>query len=270
MPLRDRNFDAKVFVQQHPYGTGSLGSTCDCVTSHFDFYRNRLFSLDQVFTDTFDPEWTFMMREREIKHRLMSDYCGRLQGTMKKEAAGKARDNEEVYALDRFSHRIGDLIDESPQALAKKRGDWLEFAKPENRGAPNAMTTIVANAKTSTIRAHALRGPLALPDAEEGISHMFSGAKPFNILSHVTAQSIDYVRRKGEFFQYAYQQNFDTMRGRVSDWLDRRESQRRGHDHDHINEYHEPCAPAPEQHGVAMEITGPPSEIGRASCRERV
>ena len=37
VPLRDRNFDAKVFVQQHPYGTGSLGSTCDCVASHFDF-----------------------------------------------------------------------------------------------------------------------------------------------------------------------------------------------------------------------------------------
>ena len=153
-----------------------------------------------LFVDKFDPEWTFLMREREIKYRLMSDYCGRLQGAAKKEAASKAKDNEEIYALERFSHRIGALIDESPQALALKRGDWLEFAKPENRGAPNAMTTIVVNAKTSTIRAHALRGPLSLPDAEEGISHMFSGAKAFNILSNVTAQSIDYVRRKTEFF----------------------------------------------------------------------
>ena len=221
--VRDRNFDAKVFVQQHPYGTGSLNSTCDCVASRFDFYQHRLFSLDQVFADTADPEWTFMMREREIKTRLMTDYLGRLDSGAKQAAHGKATDNEDVYSIERFSHRIGTFIDDSPQALGQRRADWLELAAPENLGAPNAMTTIVANAKTSTIRAHAERGPLAAPNPEDTVLHLFSNAQPFPLLTNLTAQGIDYLRRKREFFCYAYQQNFDALRGRVLDYLSRRE-----------------------------------------------
>ena len=255
VPLRDRHFDAKVFVQQHPYGTGSLGSTCDCVTSRSDYYKNRLYSLDGVFVDTFDPEWTFMMREREIKTRLMQDYLGKLSGPDKKEALSKARDKEDVYVADRFSHRIGQFIDESPQALGMQRGDWLEVAKPENLGAPTAMTTIVVNAKTSTIRAHVSHGPLAIPSADDSIAHLFSNSKPFDVLTNITAQSIDYVRRKKEFYHYTYSGMYDTPRGRVRDTMDRSEGQRRGHKHNHINEFHEPCSLPDMHHGVAMNPT---------------
>ena len=37
----------------------------------------------------------------------------------------------------------------------------------------------------------------------------------------------------------------------------RREGQRRGHDHDHVNEYHEPCLPPPEPHGIPMSPGDP-------------
>ena len=83
---------------------------------------------------------------------------------------------------------------ESPQALAQTRADWLELAKAENLGAPTAMTTVVINAKTSTIRAHVQHGPLALPNPEDTVAHLSSNPKPFNVLSNVTVQTVDYVR----------------------------------------------------------------------------
>ena len=68
----DRHFDAKVFVQQHPYGTGSLKSTCDAVSSRFDFCQSRLFSLDQKFTDSFDVESvaSSAVEKLAVRHRM--------------------------------------------------------------------------------------------------------------------------------------------------------------------------------------------------------
>ena len=74
------------------------------------------------------------------------------------------------------------------------------------------MTTLVSHAKSSTIRAHARRGPLAKPDPEEGLSHIYSQCAPFPILSNLTVQGIEYQRRKSEFFHYAYNRNFDAPR----------------------------------------------------------
>ena len=55
----DLNLDAKVFVDKHPYGTGSYRSTLDCIDSRMQYYQPRLFSLDGIFTDTEDVEWCF-------------------------------------------------------------------------------------------------------------------------------------------------------------------------------------------------------------------
>ena len=65
------------------------------------------------------------------------------------------------------------------------------------------MTTIVINAKTSTIRAHVERGALATPNPEDTLDHLASNPKPFNILSHVYVQTVDYLRRRREFFSYS-------------------------------------------------------------------
>ena len=95
---------------------------------------------------------------------------------------------------------------------------------------------------------------------------MFSGAKAFNVLQNITAQTLDYSRRKKEFIEYAYQVNYDTVRGRVLAYLDRREGQRRGHEHNHINEYHEPCSLPAVRHGVAMTIGDPHCTSSDTDC----
>ena len=55
--FKDPNCDAKVFVYQHRWGTGSYKSTNDCVLQRTTFRRARLWSLDGVFLDSTDPEW---------------------------------------------------------------------------------------------------------------------------------------------------------------------------------------------------------------------
>jgi hypothetical protein len=44
--FKDCHLDAKAFVQQHPYGTGSFRSTLDCVTNRPLFRLARFWSLD--------------------------------------------------------------------------------------------------------------------------------------------------------------------------------------------------------------------------------
>eukprot|EP00973_Karenia_brevis_P054376 7554540-Karenia_brevis.AAC.1 len=65
----DDNVDAKVFVYQHPWDTGSFGSAMDCVVDHQIFRQARFWSLDGQFLDHADPEWIFFQRERDIKIR---------------------------------------------------------------------------------------------------------------------------------------------------------------------------------------------------------
>eukprot|EP00973_Karenia_brevis_P021023 2891361-Karenia_brevis.AAC.1 len=45
------NVDAKVFVYQHPWGTGSLGSTMDCAVDHQIFRQARFWSSDGQLSD---------------------------------------------------------------------------------------------------------------------------------------------------------------------------------------------------------------------------
>jgi len=87
--FRDVNVDAKVFVFQHRWGTGSYGSTLDCMLTRSIFRRARFWSLDGVFLDDVDPEWIFWQRESELKHRLYGDYFGKAKRERSDEAALK-------------------------------------------------------------------------------------------------------------------------------------------------------------------------------------
>eukprot|EP00973_Karenia_brevis_P043770 6062281-Karenia_brevis.AAC.1 len=68
-----------------------------------------------------------------------------------------------------MSEKVGRAVQEWPQALAATRFDWLEVERSFNKGPPQAITTIVANAHTSEIEAHALNGPCAEPCAEHTV-----------------------------------------------------------------------------------------------------
>eukprot|EP00973_Karenia_brevis_P005222 717104-Karenia_brevis.AAC.1 len=70
----DDNVDAKVFVHQHPLGTGSFDSTMECVVDHQTFRQAHFWSLDGQFLDHVDPEWIFFEREQDIKIRLYKRY----------------------------------------------------------------------------------------------------------------------------------------------------------------------------------------------------
>ena len=49
--FRDPHINSKVFVTQHPYGTGSYRSTLDCVSSRRTFRASRFWSFDGAFQD---------------------------------------------------------------------------------------------------------------------------------------------------------------------------------------------------------------------------
>ena len=208
--------------------------------------------MDGAFLDDVDIEWVFWQREAEYKWRLYSDYVGRVHPNsmqvQKACAAEKATRKQDatssgstLYSQQRFSKRIGHHIPDSNQALTRTRYDWLEMAKEENLGAPTAMTTVVANIRTSTIRAHVLRGPCARPDPEDSVSFLVERRQGPPILEHASIQTADYLRRRREFESYAYRSGYDALRGRCRARLRRRESQKRGFNHDHYNEFAETC-----------------------------
>ncbi len=65
--LGDRNLDAKLFPQWHPYGTGSLEAEEDNV-SMSEYLRNRLLLLQNDFRRS--PVWAFQSLDRIIKNDL--------------------------------------------------------------------------------------------------------------------------------------------------------------------------------------------------------
>ena len=294
----DPNVDAKVFVRQHPYGTGSFRSTLDCLENRAIFRLHRFWSYDGVFLDTVDPEWMFWQREAEYKWRLFSDYRGRhVHKDGEANAGGNPASGRELYSQQRLSHRIGTLIPESSQALTRKRYDWLEMAREGNLGAPTAMTTVVANVQTSSILAHVRRGPCAMPDPEDTIGFLkmstgMYGLSPekssntlesggasagaptdvvptktsrVSIMTNAGIQTADYLRRRREFESYAYRNGYDSIRGRIPDRCRRREHQKRGFNHDHYNEFAERCG-LPSCHwaagcsaSVSADVQGSPA-----------
>ena len=259
--FRDPNVDAKVFVRQHPYGTGSYRSTVDCVTSRSSFRQHRFWSLDGLFLDNVDPEWLFWQRESEIKWKLYGDYFGRARAVAT-DADVPPRSGAELYSKQRFARRIGLLVPESPQALTRTKFDWLEMAREENLGPPASMTTVVANVRTSTILAHIEGGPFARPDPEATVRILMPGASPYNTTQHAGIQTADYLRRRRDFETYAYRQGYDTHRGRFGDTTRRREQQMRGFNHDHFCEFPEPCGLPISfgwEHSCSHRVSGPGS-----------
>ena len=61
----DANVEAKMFVRQMRYGTGSMFSTLDSIASesHQAYRHARFWSLDGEFLDDVDPMWMFWQRE---------------------------------------------------------------------------------------------------------------------------------------------------------------------------------------------------------------
>ena len=204
----------------------------------------------------------FFQKERELKTRLYTDYVGKAQ---LQESSAKPLTNSEQYSKQRFSHRIGLLIPESPQALHRVQFEWLEMAAPEHLGPPAAMTTIVSNQRTSNITAHVLTGAFSLPTPDDSVSFLKrnddSGgltvvqSRQLPLNKNVFAQVFDYLRRRYDFMQYAYKDGVDAMRGRMRCRARRREHQKRGPCHDHINEWPEECGIVPTPQVVQMDKT---------------
>ena len=264
--LYDINLDAKVFVDKYMYGTGSYASTLDCVCSRNVFYASCLYSLDEAFHDGADPEWCFFQRERELKTRLYRDYMGR--GSSQSAFIDNSRDHHKVgtaqetgvpvsnsvlYSTQKFSRRIGLHISDSPQALRKVQYDWLEIAAPENLGAPVAMTTITSNQRTSNISAHVRNGPFANPNPDDSVASLRQDGSQLPLQQNIFVQVVDYMRRRKDFMSYAYRQGYDAMRGRLRCHMRRREHQKRGPPHDHINEFPEQCGQTSKPLQIPME-----------------
>ena len=62
--FRDPFLDAKVCVQQYPFGTGAFSSTLDCVPQLRTYVEASLWSGDEAFKDNVDPEWIFFFAAR--------------------------------------------------------------------------------------------------------------------------------------------------------------------------------------------------------------
>ena len=75
--FKDVHVDAKVFVFQHRWGTGSYASTLDCMDSRSVFRRARFWSFDGVFQDNRDPEWVLSVHE-SLFSLLWALNCGRV------------------------------------------------------------------------------------------------------------------------------------------------------------------------------------------------
>ena len=100
--LYDINLDAKVFTQQHPYGTGSFHSTLDCVTDQNTYYTACMWSLDGKFLDGADTEWCFFQTERKMKMRLSKDYHGKVS-LHQHTSENQEPSAKETYSVQQYS-----------------------------------------------------------------------------------------------------------------------------------------------------------------------
>lgn len=194
----------------------------------------------------------FWQRESEIKYRLYGDYVGKARRTKKddddgtmpddsKQGAAKKLSAKDVFTKERWSTRVGHLIPESPQALTKLKYDWLEMGRSSNLGPPTAMTTVVANGRTSEIKAHVECGPCARPNAEHTMQCLIFKDRSTSTLTNACVQTASYLRRRRDFESVTYKAGYDGLRGRITDRTRRREGQKRGHLHDHFCEFAEVC-----------------------------
>ena len=240
--IRDPFFDAKVCVQQYPWGTGSYGGSCDCVSELRDYQKATAHSGDGAFLDNRDVEWVFLQRERKQKYTLYGDIQGKRMRQRREHEQGRdAKTKKATYMQQRFSNRIGHCIPNSPQALRRQRAEVCGASRPGNLGAPTAMTTTVANVHTSELVAHILRGPFAVTDPDDTVSHVLGKSTIGSGIANSGLLQMDFIRRSAEFQSMAYQDSHDGERGRMRALLRRRESQKRGVPHYHYNEYAEPC-----------------------------
>ena len=145
-------------------------------------------------------------------------------------------------SIQRYSQKVGSVIPDSPQALARRRFDWAEIAKLHNLGPPQAMTTLAARVHTSPFAAQITRGSCAPPNPEDTFLYMAGHKpKPCKIQEHCFEQATDYLNRREDWQRLTYAYNADTPHGRVVQHTRRTEGQKRGPLHDHLCEFHEYC-----------------------------
>ena len=242
--FKDVHLEAKTFVRQYRFGTGSYQSTHDCVTSRLAYRRARFYSLDGEFLDDIDPMWAFWQFELEKKMALFHDW----EGKKPFQSTGRAQTGRALklaqYSLQTYSRRIGRNIRESPQALTATRYEYLHMARPENLGAPHGMTTFVANPHAPAITAHVRHGPLAMPRPEDALDLLKGPAHAkVRTTSHVGVRTVQYLRSRRRFEHHAFQLHAakDTYHGRPIARTRRRENQKRGDNHDHYCYWCESC-----------------------------
>ena len=103
------------------------------------------------------------------------------------------------------------------------------------------MTTIVANAHTAAATAHVQQGAFAQPNPEDTIGHLAKRVRFSGVTTHATVVQQEFMRRMGFVDRMFWQSDYDAHRGPMVATSKRREQQKRGISHLHVNEYPEPC-----------------------------
>ena len=244
----DSHVEAKLFVDKFRHGTGSIHSSLDCVVNLQVYRKGRMWSLDGEFICEEDPSWIFWQREHDIKMRLYKDWTGKRRGPLtsstpaSKNTPSRSARHEAAYSHAMFSQRVGSLIADSPQALTRKRYEWLEAARPENLGPPTGMTTFVSHSNAAPILAHAIKGPCAVPDPESSVHHLWGIKPPISSTGYVAIKSAEYLRRRSDFETVAFGvSGRDALHGQTRHWCRRTESQKKGDAHDHYNVFCSKC-----------------------------
>ncbi len=259
----DSHVEAKLFVKQFRWGTGSFSSSLDCVTIRQVYRRARFWSLDGEYLDDADPMWLFWQREHEYKMRLFEDWRGKDRCPTAHLAPSTGADpppatsdllasattiashtaqKVAAYSKATFSQRLGSLIPESPQSLTRHRHAWLEAARPENLGPPTSMTTFVGNPRAAAITAHVASGPCAAPDPEQTWASLRARRAELPGTRHVAIKAADYLRRRTDLETVSYDTaGRGALHGQVPHRCRRGEEQKRGDKHDHYNNFCEPC-----------------------------
>ena len=249
----DVNVEAKIFVRQMRYGTGSMFSTLDSIAidSHQTYRHHRFWSLDGEFLDDVDPMWMFWQREFEYKHLLSKDMFGKDQMRSNQSAPPTQASTQttkahklRAYSDYRFSDRLGKFVEDSPASLQRLRFEWLAVGHSDNLGTPHSFTTFVGNIHSSAIVAHVRNGPLAKPNPEDALDFVYGPqAAKVPTTKHVCIRAAQYLRDRTRFEAMSDRDGpVDTYHGgRGIAETRRREAQKRGDNHDHYNKWFEPC-----------------------------
>ena len=231
VPSNDPHYDAKVWPNVHPFGTGSLLSEPGA-GGEVRHASNRLMLLQSWFRRS--AQWGFWFLSRHLQSDLF--FKNNKRRSAGRKGASAANEHDNVTRL--FGARQPADIPESSEWWKRQQRDLFAITDPAERGLMQAMITVTHNDSAPEMLAAIRRGPFSPPTIAERSEFLMIRKKRGQVRPDFENYSLEHVisfqRRIHALKTHFLRREKRTPLGRLRDFWDRTEAQLRAALHAHI------------------------------------